>query len=204
MTARSGRHLVIFTRQPRLGSGKRRLARDIGRVAALRFQRAMLSLLLRRLGRDRRWTTWLAVTPDRSGPWPARLPVVPQGPGDVGQRMGRVARMLPRGPVVIIGSDIPGITAGDIAGAFKALGHRDAVFGPATDGGYWLVGLRRRPRMLVPFDDVRWSSEHALKDTLANLAGRSVGLLRPLTDIDDGAAFHRLRHWRALHGHHHR
>jgi rSAM/selenodomain-associated transferase 1 len=204
MTARSGRHLVIFTRQPRLGSGKRRLAQDIGQVAALRFQRAMLSLLLRRLGRDRRWITWLAVTPDRARPWPARLPVVPQGQGDVGLRMGRVARMLPRGAVVIVGSDIPGITAGDIALAFKALGHRDAVFGPASDGGYWLVGLRRRPRLLIPFDGVRWSSEHALKDTLANLAGRPVGLLRQLTDIDDGAAFSRARNWRALHGYHHR
>jgi hypothetical protein len=66
---RFAQHLIVFTRKPRLGAGKRRLARDIGPVAALRFQYVMLSLMLRRLGRDRRWTTWLAVTPDRSGPW---------------------------------------------------------------------------------------------------------------------------------------
>ena len=58
------RHLVIFARWPQLGSGKRRLAAGVGAVEALRFQRVTLSLTVLRLGRDRRWITWLAVTPD--------------------------------------------------------------------------------------------------------------------------------------------
>src|SRR5690348_8054304 len=58
--AMTRRHLVLFVRAPRLGAGKRRLARDIGDVAALRFERAMLDLLVRRLGRDRRWRLRLA------------------------------------------------------------------------------------------------------------------------------------------------
>ncbi len=185
-------HLVIFARQPRLGTGKRRLARDIGAVEALRFQRVMLSLILRRLGSNRRWVTWLAVTPDRSGPWPRRFRTLPQGQGNLGRRMAAVVRKLPPGPVVIIGTDIPEIAATDIARAFRELGWRDAVFGPATDGGYWLVGLRRRPRFLDPFINVRWSSEHALSDTLANLAGKEVAFLRMLSDVDDGAARSRL------------
>jgi rSAM/selenodomain-associated transferase 1 len=188
---RFARHLVIFAKLPRLGHGKRRLARDIGSVAALRFQRAMLGRLLRRLGFDRRWTTWLAITPDHSGPWPRRFRIVPQGAGDLGRRMGRVACQLPPGPAIIIGSDIPDISAGDIAEAFRALGSNDAVFGPATDGGYWLVGLRRRPCFFDPFTDVRWSSDHALADTLANLAGKNVAMLRTLSDIDDGASWRR-------------
>jgi rSAM/selenodomain-associated transferase 1 len=191
---RSARHLVIFARMPRLGQGKRRLARDIGPIAALRFQRAMLARLLRRLGRDGRWTTWLGVTPDRSGPWPRAFPTLPQGRGDLGHRMASVARRLPPGPVVIIGSDIPDITTTDIADAFRALGSKDAVFGPATDGGYWLIGLRRRPRFIDPFANVRWSSEHALADTLANLAENEVAMLRPLSDIDDGASLRRPVH----------
>jgi hypothetical protein len=187
------RQLVIFTRAPRLGQGKRRLARDIGDVGALRFQRAMLALLLRRLGRDTRWTTWLAVTPDRSGPWPRSFATLPQGRGDLGRRMASVARRLPPGPVVIIGSDIPGIVATDIAAAFRALGSKEAVVGPALDGGYWLIGLRRRPHFADVFKNVRWSSEHALADTLANLDGRSLAMLRTLADIDNGEDWRRFQ-----------
>ena len=100
-------HLVVFARWPTLGSGKRRLSKDIGAVEALRFQRSTLALMLRRLGADRRWITWLAVTPDRSGPWPSRFRLLPQGTGDLGRRMAAVARKLPPGPVVLVGSDIP-------------------------------------------------------------------------------------------------
>ncbi|MDE2472184.1 MAG: TIGR04282 family arsenosugar biosynthesis glycosyltransferase [Bradyrhizobium sp.] len=187
------RHLVIFTRLSRLGQGKRRLARDIGAVEALRFQRVMLASLLRRLARDPRWTTWLGITPDRSGPWPRGIATLPQGGGDLGHRMARIARNLPLGPVVIIGSDIPNIAASDIVAAFRFLGAKDAVFGPAMDGGYWLVGLRRRPRFINPFANVRWSSEHALADTLANLTNKEVAMLRTLRDIDDAEAWRRNR-----------
>lgn len=188
------RHLVLFARWPQLGTGKRRLAKDIGAVPALRFQRATLALILRRIGRDARWQTWLAVTPDRSGPWPRPFLIVAQGHGDLGCRMASVSRRLPAGPVVIVGTDVPGIRAEHIAHAFHALGGHDAVFGPASDGGFWLVGLRRRPRLLVPFRDVRWSSRHALADTLSNLAGRKFALLETLTDVDDGASFFDHRH----------
>jgi len=58
------RHLVLFVRAPQLGRGKRRLAQEIGDVATVRFERLMLALLLRRLGRDRRWRLRIAVTPD--------------------------------------------------------------------------------------------------------------------------------------------
>ncbi len=179
------RHLVIFARAPRLGAGKRRLARDIGAAQAVRFQRTMLALTLRRLAGDPRWTTYIAVTPDRSRPWP--LKTIPQGTGGLGPRMARVARGLPPGPVVIVGCDIPDMTAGHIARAFHELGRCDAVFGPATDGGYWLVGLRRRPRFIDPFAGVRWSTRHALGDTLANLNRRSVALIETLSDVDEGA-----------------
>jgi uncharacterized protein len=187
------RHLVVFARFPRLGAGKRRLARDIGEVEAYRFMRATLAATLRRVGRDRRWITWLAVTPDRSEPWPAWIRPHPQGPGDLGRRMTAVARRLPHGPLVIIGSDIPGISAAMIARAFHLLGSCDAVFGASPDGGYWLVGLRRRPRLITPFARVRWSSQHALEDTLANLKGASIGFVNTLEDVDDGPAFMRHR-----------
>lgn len=196
------RHLVVFARYPRLGTGKRRLARDIGAVQALRFQRVMLSRILLRLAGDPRWTIWLAMTPGKQSPPRSKLRrghVVAQGPGDLGHRMARVAQALPPGPVVIVGSDIPGISPDHIAKAFHALGHHDAVFGPATDGGYWLVGLKRRPHFIDPFADVRWSTAHALADTRANLVGKNVAAIDQLADVDDGASLRRHANWGMLH-----
>lgn len=186
------RHLVIFARLPRLGTGKRRLAKGIGAVETFRFQRAMLKITLRRLAKDPRWITWLAITPDSPRPWPGKFRMLSQGRGSLGDRMAAVARRLPPGPVVIVGSDIPDISAGAVARAFRTLGGKDAVFGPATDGGYWLVGLRRSPRFVDPFRDIRWSTPHALADTLANLVGWTVGFVDTLEDVDDAAALKRI------------
>ena len=93
---------------------------------------------------------------------------------------------------VLVGCDIPGLGRADIAAAFKALGRADAVFGPAEDGGYWLVGLGPR-RPPAPFAGVRWSTEHALADTLANCRGHRVALLRRLRDVDTAADLAALR-----------
>jgi rSAM/selenodomain-associated transferase 1 len=194
-------HLVIFAKAPRLGRVKSRLARHIGAVGAWGFYRGMLAGLTRRLGPDRRWTCWLAVSPDRSvfdrGLWhraaPGAAAFVSQGGGDLGARMARVMALLPPGPVVLIGSDIPGIRPAMIAHAFKLLGRHDAVFGPAPDGGYWLVGLKRRPRFRDPFPGVRWSTAQALADTRANLRGLRVALIDELEDVDDGPSFARRR-----------
>ncbi len=183
--------LVIFARLPRMGTGKRRLAADVGAVEALRFQRHCLTTTLRKLAKDPRWRTWLALTPQASSMRHARVHTISQPRGDLGRRMGTVAQSMPSGPVVIVGSDIPDISRSHIAGAFRALGSHDVVFGPAADGGYWLVGLRRRPRFINPFAGVRWSTPHALADTRAKLAGRRVALVETLDDVDTGADLRR-------------
>jgi rSAM/selenodomain-associated transferase 1 len=190
-------HLILFLRLPRLGSGKRRLARDIGAVAALRFQRLMLARLLRRFGHDRRWRLRLAVTPDhpaRHGlPVPAGMLVTAQGAGDLGQRMRRALAACPPGPAVLVGSDIPELAARHIAGAVWLLGRHDLVFGPTDDGGFWLIGGRRSPRLPPLFGPVQWSSPHALAEVLANLPPRvSIGFAERLEDVDDGAAWSRV------------
>jgi rSAM/selenodomain-associated transferase 1 len=190
-------HLVLFARAPQLGLGKRRLARDIGALAALRFERLMLARALRRLGRDRRWRLRLAVTPDRARYrkrlWPRGVSVMEQGRGDLGERMRRAIAACPPGPGVLVGTDIPALAPERIAEAFRVLGSRDLVFGPAADGGFWLIGARRSPRLPPMFGPVRWSSPHALADALANLPrGVSVGFAPILDDVDDGAAYRRL------------
>ncbi len=192
------RHLVVLAKAPRLGTVKRRLAADIGHVRATAFYRRTLAALLRRLGCDRRWRLWLAVTPDAAVPamrrWlPPGARALPQGPGDLGARMGRMFEVLPSGPAVIVGADIPGMQRRHVARAFATLGAADAVFGPAADGGYWLVGARRRRPLPHLFAGVRWSTAHALADTLANLPpGAGHALVDTLDDVDDGAALARV------------
>ncbi|HYG89933.1 MAG TPA: TIGR04282 family arsenosugar biosynthesis glycosyltransferase [Azospirillum sp.] len=191
------RHLVVFAREPRLGRVKSRLAAGIGPLGALRFYRTALAGLLRRVGRDGRWRVWLAVTPDRAAGarvWPKGVRVVPQGGGDLGVRMARPLRTFPPGPMVIVGSDIPDVDAPRIAAAFRALGRHEFVFGPAEDGGYWLVGAARRRVPRSMFAGVRWSSADALADTLATLPrGASVGFVGTLDDVDDADAWRRWR-----------
>ena len=191
------RHLILFVRAPAYGSGKRRLARDIGDLAALGFERLMLARLLRRLRGDRRWRLRIAVAPDRARHrkrlWPHGVPVVAQGAGDLGERMHRALTACPAGPAVLVGTDIPALAQSHIAAAFHLLGRHDVVFGPAADGGFWLVGARRSPRLLSLFGQVRWSSAHALEDALANLPrGLGFGFTAPLEDVDDGEAYRRL------------
>lgn len=124
-----------------------------------------------------------------------RCPVISQGPGDLGARMARVFQSLPPGPALIVGTDIPALTTRHVARAFAALDGADAVFGPAADGGYWLVGLARRRPLPDPFVDVAWSTPHALSQTLANLPKAArVALVDTLEDVDDRAGYER---WRA-------
>lgn len=191
-------HLVIFTRYPMFGLGKRRLAADVGSMEALRFQRITLAHTFRRLGGDRRWKTWLAVTPDRSGPWPPHFGLLYQGSGDLGQRLTRVSKQLPQGSFLIIGSDVPGIPRGHVAQAFHLLGGHDAVLGPSGDGGYWAVGLRRT-RAIDPFRSVRWSSAHALEDTVANLKDCRFAKLPWLDDVDSAESLARAPNWQRFH-----
>jgi rSAM/selenodomain-associated transferase 1 len=181
--------VVVFARAPRLGAVKQRLARDIGARAALRFHCATLTALLRDLLRCGRFEVVLAVTPDRARfRLPVRVVRMPQGHGDLGQRMTRALRRFRR--VVLMGCDIPQAGAADARAAFRRLGTDDAVFGPAEDGGYWLIGLGpRRPGDL--FGASRWSTEHALADTLLQFGRHRLGFIRRLADVDSGADYRR-------------
>lgn len=175
-----------MVKEPGPGRVKTRLGRDIGMVPAAWWFRHQTAALLRRL-RDPRWDIVLSVSPDREGlasrVWPADLPRMPQGPGDLGQRMARALRNT-GGPSVLIGADIPGVKRHHIARAFRALGTAPSVVGPATDGGFWLVGLAHPER--APFDlfnAVRWSHPRTLADALPTLP-HPVALADVLSDVD--------------------
>ena len=188
------RHLIIFARSPRLGRVKSRLAKEVGPIEALRLHRLLTMHLLEKVARNPMWQSWIWVTPEPAT-WPKDIPRKRQTKGDLGRRMGHAIRTLPAGPVVLVGTDIPELNVGHIRRAFTALQRNDAVFGPAEDGGFWLVGVRRRVHLPHLFDGVRWSSEHALSDTVANLGpARSYALIDMLVDIDDAAA---LTNWKS-------
>lgn len=199
--ARGRPTVVVFARAPSMGAAKTRLAAAIGDAAAQRFARDMLARTAATLD-DPRWRVVLAVTPDgfarRGRFWPRGVARVGQGPGGLGERMARALDAArPHAPVAIVGTDIPDLSAGHLARAFRALVTHDAVFGPAADGGYWLVGLRDGRLARFLFGAVRWSSPQALADTLANLpCGRRAALLDRLTDIDDAETYAR---WRGGH-----
>jgi uncharacterized protein len=134
----------------------------------------------------------LRFTPDTAQPeispwlrpgWQARA----QGEGDLGARLQRAfAESFAAGAkrVAILGSDCPEVEAADIQQVWKELDAHDLVVGPATDGGYWLVGLKQPQPAL--FDGIAWSSERVLGQTLqhAKSAALRVQLLRILTDVD--------------------
>lgn len=183
--------LVVMVKEPRVGRVKTRLGRGMGMVPATWWFRHQVKRLLRELD-DPRWQLTLAVSPDVDGLssriWPQHLPRVAQGRGDLGARMARLLNPPQKGPVVIIGGDIPGVRRCHIADAFAKLGHNRAVFGPATDGGFWLVGLKRTtPAPRAMFKNVRWSTSHALADTLATMPDETVAMVATLQDVDTRA-----------------
>ena len=192
--------LVIMVKEPVAGRVKTRLARDIGTVRATAFFRENMRSTTARLDRDQRWQTILAVAPEAAtksrmliGGGARMPPLMPQGGGDLGARLTRIARHAPAGPLVIIGADIPGIHAADIASAFAALRAGDAVFGPSSDGGYWLIGLKARARRAKgAFANVRWSTAFAFSDTRANVSQLKVSEITVKDDVDDGDDFERL------------
>lgn len=193
--------LVIFVKAPVMGRVKTRLANGIGAVAATAFYRIETARLIRKVSNDTRWHTVLAVSPDQASfdgswaeQWPEDLPRVPQGRGDLGDRMQRCFEAMPPGPVMIIGSDIPDITNADIAAGFATLGDHDVTVGPADDGGYWLIGQKRMPKPLRLFDDVEWSTDRVLQKTLTNLPARAkYAMLGTIDDIDTAEDLARYR-----------
>lgn len=180
--------LIVMVKEPLPGRVKTRLGRDIGVIPATWWFRHQTRRLIRRM-RDPRWNIILAVSPDYQGLtsrfWPNSIERIGQGGGDLGARMARLLNAPHRGPVCIIGGDIPAISPAHIVRAFAQLGSHDFVFGPATDGGFWLVGAKRTAALPPDlFQGIEWSTPNTLKDTIATLGQRRVAYADQLSDVD--------------------
>lgn len=196
------RSVLIFAKPPLIGLSKTRLARTLGKAEARRIARMTMSKTLREVMDAPRWDTVLYAAPDRylrcgfGGLWPDRLERRSQGTGDLTARLDKGLAEASCGHVLFIGSDAPDVSSGLIWKAFEALKTHDAVFGPATDGGFWLFGLHKRARTVSPFGGgVRWSGPHAMADVRANLGeSAKVAQVPTLIDIDEADDW---RAWRA-------
>lgn len=187
-----------MARWPAPGRCKRRLASSLGAAAAARIQARLTRHTLavgRLLSSQLDLELVLAVAglaPRAACRWGAALGADRcrlQGQGGLGLRMHRQflrAAAEGAGRVVLIGSDLPQLEGGDLAAAFEALKRRPAVLGPADDGGYWLLGLRRPDPALLA--GMAWGSAQVLEQTLAVMAQRGLEpvLLPWRGDLDRG------------------
>lgn len=183
--------LLVFAKPPRIGLSKTRLAAGLGAGEARRIASFLLSRTLR-TAHAGPWQTKIYVSPDSqaqtqlSGLAKPTHILRPQGDGDLTDRLERGLSEAPLGPVLFIGTDAPDMTAAHIHAAIRSLRTHDAVFGPASDGGFWLFGLNKTSRTRSPFRPVRWSGPHAMEDVERNLPTDSrVACLPTLIDIDD-------------------
>ena len=182
--------LLIFTKAPRIGASKTRLAADAGRGTARRMSRALTAHTIHQ-SQHPAWRTRMLVDPPSEinstlgGLWPAHIERRAQYGRGLGARLTNAMMEAPHGAVIFIGTDAPGLTRALILRCVQHLRHDGAVFGPARDGGFWLFGLSHSLRDPSVFEGVRWSSPHAMEDVWSNLPSRAkVSLLPQLIDID--------------------
>lgn len=194
LTPSEDAHLIVFGRYPRVGKTKTRLIPALGPAGAAALQKRLAEKTVaaarqaaKRIGsrlvfchdggHRKQLCRWLG---DR------RIHYVAQADGDLGRRMHRaIHRAFEDGArrVVLVGTDIPGLTASRLKQAFSALNQNDLVFGPSTDGGYWLVGMTKPENI---FDGIVWGRPDVLEKSLALARNKGMRpqMLAPLNDLD--------------------
>ena len=205
------RRLVMLARAPAHGRAKTRLAADVGAGAACRLARAMLADCWAAAGavRDARTELRLALC-DAPGAYPLLTPPalrpLPQGEGDLGARMGRLAHAGAREghATLLLGTDAPGLSPELLNAALQALDQHDLVLGPVPDGGFWCLGLApRAAQRLQPdwLDGLDWERDGTRAQVQARAAqlGLSLTLAPPWFDVDRGPDLERLARHLALH-----
>jgi rSAM/selenodomain-associated transferase 1 len=183
--------LIIFVKNPVPGQVKTRLARSIGDQQAADVYKHLLAHTKRMAGEleDVQRLVYYADAVNRNDLWEEeRYEKRAQNGADLGERMaGSIAETMGSDfkKVVIIGSDCLEIGAKHIRLAYRKLDEADVVIGPASDGGYYLLGMKTLHRIL--FEDIVWSSKEVFNITLEkiNQLGLSYYLLEILSDIDD-------------------
>jgi rSAM/selenodomain-associated transferase 1 len=186
--------LVIFAKAPQAGLAKTRLIPALGAEGAAKLARRMLGHTLAQALAAGAQAVELCMSPAPSDPaWngvtlPQDVAHSEQGDGDLGARMTRAmqrALAQQQGPVLLMGTDCPALSAAHIAEASYQLEQHDAVLLPAVDGGYVMIGLRAYSPSL--FTDMAWSTRAVAFETLRRMASLGLHVWQGplLHDIDE-------------------
>ena len=182
--------LLLFAKAPRAGQVKTRLAEYLGAERALEGYCRLLEVVVRKVGSLKPATVYFTpvdsedeLRPFFPGHWGFRA----QEGADLGERLGNaIAASFAAGSerVAVIGADCPYVRPADIEDTWENLDFHDLVLGPAEDGGYWLIGMKKcHPEL---FSGIRWGTETVLEETVerAQRLHLKVALFRTLSDVD--------------------
>ena len=179
--------LIIFLKAPDAGKVKTRLAASVGNDEALRIYKLLVDHTFKLAkGAGFKTTLWFANAVDGQ-PFPNMdgFEVKTQSGSDLGERMHNSFQDSAPGKKIIIGSDCAELSIEILLEAAESLNQNDLVFGPAKDGGYYLVGQKNHNPEL--FLGKEWSHEHVLQEALdkAHELELKVHLLPKLSDVDN-------------------
>jgi len=192
--------IAVLAKAPLPGLAKTRLAPVLGTAGAAALAERLLRHAVAQAAAAAPGAVTLWAAPDTTHPVFTQLQqahgvtLAVQPAGDLGARMAQVftdSWAAAPGPLLLMGADIPALDSALLRHAADALHGHPAVFVPALDGGYALVGLRApAPGLLAAlFDGMRWSTPQVMADTRERLArlGMAAAELAPVPDIDDAA-----------------
>lgn len=179
------RLLIIFARNPVKGSVKTRLAVHIGAEAALEIYLQLLKHVGEvtkeiQAAKEVHFSEAIPL----AGPWNDYKRKLQKGVG-LGERMEQAFKegfLKGYRQIVLIGSDLPELTREDLKQAFDALDTNEYVLGPATDGGYYLIGMKSLNSEL--FRQITWGSSTVLRQTIEKIKNKSLSLLEKRRDLD--------------------
>lgn len=181
--------LIIIAKQPKMNSVKTRLAGSMSDKERLELYISMLESTVHRLGSITGVDSFIAFAPLNAESYFLKfgLNLLPLPEGDLGERMFHSMNLvLGKGyeKTVLVGVDIPGLSESIISNAFELLSDIDIVFGPAKDGGYYLVGFKTPIKEI--FEGIQWSTDRVLKQSMENASrnGCSIAFTKTLSDVD--------------------
>lgn len=180
--------LIIIAKFPEKGKVKTRI-RELSQSRQVELYRKLLNLTMSKLSSIPGIDTFVAFAPESAGEYFAAFgcALIPLSKGDLGKRMYKAfERVFSNGyqKAVLVGADIPDLGQDIILNALDILSAHDIVFGPALDGGYYLIGMKTLIKEV--FESIPWSSEKTLETSLvqAKIICCTVGFTDTLSDID--------------------
>ena len=204
--------LGLFAKYWQPGKVKTRLARGVGEIAACRIYRIFLEHLVSEVpsSLDNRWIVFspadrlddfraMADTVLKGNPDATSMQFIPQSDGDLGMRMSQFFEQafdadadspVASRKVIVIGSDTPTLSPGQILQADQLLDESQVVLGPSTDGGYYFIAMRdgeNRKELMQIFNGIEWSTPEVLQQTYDVLEARNIkySVSHPMTDVDE-------------------